>query len=210
VTEQVRLDRELQEKFREVEEANSRKDEFLAVLGHELRNPLAALQNAVIVAQVDPQRRDPVLRIARRQVDQLKRLIDDLLDVTRVTHGRIDLQKEPVCFSTVVERALEGARPMIDARRQKLSVRVASDDLRIEADAARIEQVILNLLSNAAKYTDPEGRIEVSAEQEGEQAVLRISDSGIGIAPEMLSRIFEMFTQVDEGMDRAWEGWESG
>jgi CheY-like chemotaxis protein len=181
------------------------KDEFLAMLGHELRNPLAAVQSAIIAARLDPSRRDNALEIARRQTVQLRRLVDDLLDVARVTQGKITLRKRRVFLATIVERAVEATRTQIEERGHALSVSLPPE-IEIDADASRLEQVLVNLVSNAAKYTPAGGRIEVSAERSGEEILLRVGDNGIGIAPDMLPRVFDMFAQANRSLDRAQGG----
>jgi PAS domain S-box-containing protein len=156
-------------------DAERRKDEFLAMLGHELRNPLASVRNAVAIASLDESHRAHALEIARRQVEQLARLIDDLLDVARITQGRVTLRKERVYVASIIERAVESTRSFIEARGLHLNVSVVSEPLRIEADPARLEQVFVNLLSNAAKYTDAGGRIDIVAARDGENAVVSCS-----------------------------------
>jgi PAS domain S-box-containing protein len=187
-------------------EGDRRKNEFLAMLGHELRNPLAAARNALSAARLDDARRDRALEIASRQVGQLGRLIDDLLDVARITQGRITLRKEPTDLAAVVERAVETTRPLLEGRRHALEVAVAADGLDVEGDPARLEQVVVNLLTNAAKYTEPGGRVALHAERRGEEVVLCVRDSGIGIAPDMLGRVFDLFAQAERGLDRTEGG----
>jgi two-component system CheB/CheR fusion protein len=188
------------------EAADRAKDEFLAMLGHELRNPLAAVRNAVTTARLDEPRRARALDIAQRQTDQLTRLIDDLLDVARITQGRITLQKEVVSLRDVLDRALEATRALVDGLGHRIDVSFASGDVRVEADPARLQQVLVNLLTNAAKYTEPGGRIEVRVEESGGAIALRIRDSGMGIHPEMLPRVFELFAQGDRALDRVEGG----
>jgi PAS domain S-box-containing protein len=187
-------------------EADRRKDEFLAMLGHELRNPLAAVRNAVAIASLDETRRTPALDIARRQVEQLGRLVDDLLDVARITQGRILLRKERVYLAPIIERAIESIRSFIESRGLHLAVAFPSEPIRIEADPARLEQVFLNLLSNAGKYTNVGGRIDVITARDGDDAVVRIRDTGIGIAAEMLPRLWDLFAQADRSLDRRQGG----
>jgi PAS domain S-box-containing protein len=185
--------------------ADRAKDEFLAMLGHELRNPLAAVQSAIIAARLDPSRRDDALEIARRQTVQLRRLVDDLLDVSRVTQGKITLRKKRVFLSTIVERAVEATRAQLEERGHELSVSLPPE-IEVDADAGRLEQVLVNLISNAAKYTPAGGRIAVSAALDGGEVVLRVRDNGIGIAPDMLPRVFELFAQANRSLDRAQGG----
>ncbi|HEX5270797.1 MAG TPA: PAS domain S-box protein, partial [Gemmataceae bacterium] len=192
-----------------LKEADRRKDEFLAMLGHELRNPLAPIRNGLVVLRQragDDPATARLLGMMERQVAHAVRLIDDLLDVSRVTRGRIELRRERVALADVVARALEETRAALDERRHRLEVRVAPEPLALDADPVRLQQIVTNLLSNAAKYTPPGGRILLSAGREGGQAVLRVRDDGIGIRPEMLGRIFELFTQADRVEGRVSEG----
>jgi PAS domain S-box-containing protein len=180
--------------------ADRRKDQFLAMLAHELRNPLAPIRNAVeLMHRVDAP--DPSFEAARemveRQVKHLAHLVDDLLDVSRLTQGSIRLRQEPLDLTAVVGRALEATRPLIESRNHTLIVEILTQPIRIEADAARIEQVVTNLLNNAAKYTMPGGHIFLRVDQEGNEAVVRVRDNGIGVPPEVLSRVFEAFVQSD-------------
>jgi signal transduction histidine kinase/CheY-like chemotaxis protein/PAS domain-containing protein len=189
-----------------LETSNRAKDEFLAMLGHELRNPLSAVRNAVAIASLDEVRRPRALEIARRQVDQLGRLIDDLLDIARITQGRIVLRKERVNLMELIERAVESVRALVGERGVRLSVGRTPATIRVEADAARLEQVFVNLLTNAAKYTDAGGRIDVTSERQGHEVAVHIRDTGIGIAPEMLPRVWELFAQGDRTLDRTQGG----
>jgi PAS domain S-box-containing protein len=185
--------------------AERAKDEFLAMLGHELRNPLAAVQSAIIAARLDASRREDALEIAGRQAVQLRRLVDDLLDVARVTQGKITLRKRRLFLATIVERAVEATRTQIEERGHALSVSLPPE-IEIDADAGRLEQVLVNLLSNAAKYTPVGGRIDVSAARRGDEIVLRVRDNGIGIGADMLSRVFELFSQASRSLDRTQGG----
>jgi PAS domain S-box-containing protein len=190
-------------------EDDRRKDEFLALLAHELRNPLAPIRNALGVMRLEPIEH-PDLRWARdvleRQVEQLTRLVDDLLDVSRITRGKIALRKEPMAVSEVIARAVETSRPWIDERRHRLELSLPPEPILLLADPTRLTQAVANLINNAAKYTEPGGRIEVSALRAAGEAVLRVRDTGVGIAPEMLPDIFNMFTQVDRSLDRSQGG----
>jgi PAS domain S-box-containing protein len=206
VTEKKRLEAELSEKLLELADGDRRKDEFLAMLGHELRNPLSAVRNAVVTARLDPSRRDRALDIAYRQTDQLARLVDDLLDVARITRGRMTLRMETVRLAGVVERAVETTRDLVEARAHLLTLALPEESLHVNGDPSRLEQVVVNLITNAAKYTEPGGRIEVMAQREGEQAVLRVRDNGVGIAPEMLPRVFDLFAQAHRGPARVEGG----
>jgi signal transduction histidine kinase/PAS domain-containing protein len=193
----------------EAQQTDQRKDEFLAMLGHELRNPLAA----VVFAATSLRRRDgadaPSLRIAdvlERQAARLVRLVDDLLDVSRVTQGRIILRREPVLLCDVVTRAIESTRPLFEANHHHLEVTCEETGLVLDADPTRLEQAVTNLLANAAKYTDPGGRVWVVLERRGAEAVLRVRDTGVGLSEEMLPRIFAPFTQVNPTPDRTDRG----
>ena len=191
---------------REAEASGQAKDEFLAMLGHELRNPLAAVRNAVAIARLDSSGRERALEIAHRQVDQLARLVGDLLDVARITQRRIALQQKRVSLAGIVERAVETTRPLIEERAHAIAVTLPPPDLEVDGDATRLEQVLVNLVSNAAKYTDPGGTIAVSAERDHDTAIIRVRDDGIGIAREMLPRVFDLFAQADRALDRAHGG----
>ena len=186
-----------------------RKDEFLAMLSHELRNPLAPISNALKILQLQ-KNEDPLQRQARmlieRQVGNLKHLIDDLLEVSRISTGRVQLRCERIAVSNVVDSAVETARPLLVQRCHELTLCVPSQPLWLHADAARLEQVVVNLITNAAKYTDEGGRIGLSVEQEGDEVVLRVHDTGIGIAAELLPHIFDLFTQAQRSLDRSQGG----
>ncbi len=190
-------------------ETDRRKDEFLATLAHELRNPLAPIRNSLQILKtpdVDAPTVERSLEMMERQVEQLVRLVDDLMDVSRVMRGRIELRRERIELSAVVARAIETVQPLIDAHRQRLTLQVSDDSLPIEVDQLRMAQVVGNLLTNAAKYTELGGRIDVNATRDKDAAVLRIRDNGIGIDPKMLPRIFELFVQVDQATTRSQGG----
>jgi signal transduction histidine kinase len=193
----------------ELRAANKAKDEFLAVLSHELRNPLAPIRNAVHVLRLrgpdapDLQRSRDVIE---RQVQHLTRLVDDLLDVSRIGRGKIELRKAVVDLAAVVSQAVETARPLLEERRHTLTVSVAPDALRVKADATRLAQVVANLLTNAAKYTDAGGQVWLTVEQQEGEAVVRVEDTGRGIPAGMLARVFDLFTQVDAALDRVEGG----
>jgi PAS domain S-box-containing protein len=187
----------------QAEAASRAKDEFLAMLGHELRNPLSAVRNAVITAQLDERRRKPALEIARRQTEQLARLLDDLLDVSRITQGRIVLRRERLYLADVIARAVETTRGLVEDLGHTLEVSLPAEALCVDGDPTRLEQVVVNLVSNAAKYTPgPGGRIELGVEREGPEAVLRVRDNGVGIDPALLPRIFDLFVQGERNVDR--------
>jgi signal transduction histidine kinase/DNA-binding response OmpR family regulator len=195
--------------YRDVQENDRRKNEFLAILAHELRNPLAPLRNAVeILRRLDL--RDETLGWANdvmsRQIEQLVRLVDDLLDVSRISGGKIQLRIEPIDAATVVTRAVETSRPSIDARQHVLNVRLPSEPLCVNADLVRLAQVLSNLLNNAAKFTQERGAIDLEVERVHGLAVFRVRDNGMGIPTEKLSSIFDLFTQVDQSLDRSQGG----
>ena len=192
------------ERVRAVEalkEADRRKDEFLAMLAHELRNPLAPIRNAVSLMRLKGPP-EPELQAARdivdRQVDHLARLVDDLLDMSRITFGKIELRRERLDLRAVIEEAALGSRPLIEQKGHALRLRLGESPLWVDGDPVRLAQVIGNLLNNAARYTAPGGRIDVHAGAIEGEAHLRVADNGIGIAPDMLSRIFEPFMQIRE------------
>jgi signal transduction histidine kinase len=183
---------------------NRAKDEFLAMLGHELRNPLAPILLALDLIAMDSE--DTHQRehaIIDRQVKQLVRLVDDLLDVSRIESGKISLRREPLELSDAVSRAVEIASPLIEAKQHTLTVKIPMHGLSVDGDLLRLTQVVANLLTNAAKYTPTGGTIEVTGERRGTRAVLRVRDSGIGITAEMLPRVFELFAQEQQPSDRA-------
>ncbi len=190
----------------EAEAASRAKDEFLAMLAHELRNPLSAVRNAIAAASLDEASRGRALEIARRQTDQLGRIVEDLLDVARITRGRVPLRKERIVLGDALQRAVEGSRGLMDERGHTLTVSLPPETIELHADPARLEQAIANLLINAAKYTDPGGAVSVVAERDGTSAVIRVRDNGMGIAPDVLPRVFELFAQSERSLDRAQGG----
>jgi signal transduction histidine kinase/ActR/RegA family two-component response regulator len=203
------LERRVLERTQALAKLDRQKDEFLAMLSHELRNPLAALSSAVLLLHLHKSQEPLLLQgrgIIERQLGHLKHLVDDLLEVSRISTGRVQLRPEQIAISFVVERALETAQPLIAQRRHTVTVSVPPEPLWLHADAARLEQVLVNLLTNAVKYTDLGGRIWLSVGREGDAAVLRVRDSGIGIAPELLPRIFDLFTQAERSLDRSQGG----
>ena len=190
-------------------ELDRHKDQFLAMLGHELRNPLAPIVNAVQLLQLQKNANSvhqKAMAIIERQVGQLTRLVGDLLDVSRATTGRIQLCCEQVSASSIVERAVETARPLIEQRRHALAVSLPPTPVWLYGDASRLEQVVTNLLLNAAKYTNEDGRIWLSVRQEDDKAVLRVRDTGLGIAPAVLPYVFDLFTQAERASDRSQGG----
>ncbi|HEY3323692.1 MAG TPA: PAS domain S-box protein [Planctomycetota bacterium] len=210
ITERKQSEEQLRQAKALAEDANRQKDHFLAVLGHELRNPLAPIRNSVsVLKRLGPP--DPVLQRARatidRQVCHMTRLIDDLLDVSRIASGKIQLRKETLDLAAVVQCAVEDHRPLLEEHGLKLSVNMPREKLCVVGDAARITQIVGNLLGNAGKFTDRGGRVDVSVEFDPEQqALIRVSDSGIGLEAETLARLFQPFAQADHSMDRSRGG----
>ncbi len=210
-----RLFETIQEQATALADLHRRKDEFLAMLSHELRNPLAPIASAVHLLRLQPNE-GPVQQQARtiieRQVAQLTRLVDDLMEVSRITTGRVQLRLERVAVNGIVELAVETARPLIDRHQHELTVSLSPAPIWLYADAARLEQVVVNLLTNAAKYTVKGGRIAVSVElasrerERPEECVVRVRDTGVGIVPELLPRIFDLFTQAERTLDRSQGG----
>ncbi len=194
--------------YRNVQEADRQKNEFLSMLSHELRNPLTPIRNAVHLLHRRPVDAEIIsLReMIDRQVEHLTRLVDDLLDLSRITRGKIHLQMERVAAADVISRAVETSRPNIDSRKHELTIALPSEPLYLRGDPIRLAQTISNLLNNAAKYTEPGGRIAVTVENSEEMAIFRVRDNGIGIPPDMLSSIFDLFKQVDRSLDRSQGG----
>jgi PAS domain S-box-containing protein len=195
--------------YAELKEADRRKDEFLAMLAHELRNPLAPIRTALHLMQMpgaDGAAVEHARQITERQVRHMARLVDDLLDVSRIMRGRIELRKEPVELANVIAGAAETTQPVLDAQGQTLMVSVPSEPLWVEADPARLIQVIANLLNNAAKFSQRAGRVWLDAERQGDEAVLRVKDEGAGIAPDLLPHLFDLFVQGDKSLERSRGG----
>jgi PAS domain S-box-containing protein len=189
-------------------DADRRKDEFLAMLAHELRNPLAPIRNALGILAMrftDPEL-EKVRGMMERQVEHLVRMVDDLLDVSRIMRGRIELRSEPLELAAIIARAVETARPAIDARGHELTVSLPTERIWVRGDLVRLAQIFANLLGNAAKYTEGTGRITLTAECENVRVAIRIRDTGIGIAPELLPRIFDLFVQGDRSVARSQGG----
>lgn len=192
----------------ELREADRRKDQFLGMLAHELRNPLAAISTAgeVLHRTLDQPAAQKLTNVIRRQTGALSRMVDDLLDVSRVTLGKIQLEQEPLLLSEVVGRAVESAREPASRAALDLRLHAAAEPVWLHGDAARLEQVLANLLNNAMKFTPPGGRIDVRAAREGDDAVIRVCDSGAGIDADLLPKVFELFVQGDTSLDRAKSG----
>jgi PAS domain S-box-containing protein len=192
-----------------LEEANRRKDEFLAMLAHELRNPLAPIRNAseILARKLadDPQMKKTV-NLVKRQVTHLARLVDDLLDVSRITEGRIELRRAPQELAPILAQARESVEPLLREKRHVLLVSTSFEPLYVHGDHARLVQSVANVLTNAAKYTDPGGEIRLQLRRQNDQAVIVVSDTGVGIAPELLPRVFDLFVQGDRSLDRSQGG----
>jgi PAS domain S-box-containing protein len=198
----AKVTRDMTERRRlhELESSSKRMSEFLAMLAHELRNPLAPIRNAVTILQLEPSP-SPMVRSSRdmidRQLSHMTRLVDDLLDVGRLTTGKIRFKAEQVAYAQVVARSVEAVRPLMDARRHRLTVNMPDSGLRVQGDATRLAQVLQNLLTNAAKYTPEGGQIELKVWQEGSQLHTSVRDNGVGLSPQALTHIFELFSQGD-------------
>jgi len=207
--EKLRLDNALRESDAALRDADRRKDEFLATLAHELRNPLSLVRNVITLHRTpgtpesDPRWGQDIID---RQVSYLTRLTDDLFDVSRITREKLVLQKEALNLADVIGAAVESSRPLIDQRRHELTVTMSQDSVYVEADRVRLTQVFMNLLNNAAKYTPSPGHIWLNVEQAGDMVVVRVKDTGIGIAPENLPHVFELFYQIDRSFTRTEGG----
>ncbi len=202
-------ERKLQETNEALSLAHRRKDEFLATLAHELRNPLAPMRNVLEMFKMQmssPDQRDRAVLVLDRQLTQMTHLVDDLMDVSRISQGRMELRCERVDLVVLAQAALDDARPMIEAARHTLQVRLPDAPLFVEADVTRVTQVIVNLLNNAAKYTPAGGRVELEIARQGEQAVITVRDTGIGIPQEALASIFHMFSQLEPALERSQGG----
>ncbi|HEY5313979.1 MAG TPA: ATP-binding protein, partial [Pirellulales bacterium] len=192
-----------------LKDADRRKDEFLAMLAHELRNPLAPIRNALGLLKaedLDPPTVAWAMDMMERQVDHLVRLVDDLLDVSRATQGKIKLRNRRVDFNQIVAHAIETARPLIDLQQHELTVSLPAEPVWLECDEIRLTQVVANLLNNASKYTDRGGKISIVGSCEQGHAVLRVRDTGIGIAADVLPHVFDLFIQADRSLDRSHGG----
>jgi signal transduction histidine kinase len=211
-----RLERKVTERTEELarvnealREADRRKDEFLSTLGHELRNPLAPILNALEIIRLCGDNAEAVAQQRERlerQVKQMVRLVDDLLDVSRVTTGKLRLNAEPTTLQEVCEAAIDISRPLVERAGLKLTVDLPQEPVPLEGDRVRLTQVFSNLLNNSAKFTEAGGRVSLTAQVAGDRAVVKVRDTGVGIAPEVLPHIFELFTQVDRSLNRSQGG----
>jgi PAS domain S-box-containing protein len=209
VTERKQLEQELQRRAEELAAVDKKKDEFIALLAHELRNPLAPIRNGLQImrlAGADAPTVDEVRDMMDRQLKHLVRLVDDLLDVSRLNRNKLNLQKGPVLLSEAIHSAVETVRPAIELAGHKLEVQVPAEAILLDADITRLAQVFGNLLSNSAKYTKPGGRITLSAAKQGAQVSVSVSDTGLGIPRASLENIFDMFSQVDRSIERSSGG----
>ena len=209
ITDRRRLEEELRRRAEELAAADRRKDEFLAMLAHELRNPLAPISNAleaIRLARSNAAATEEALNIARRQIGHMARLLDDLLDVSRFTRGKVHLRKVPVDLTTILRQAVETSRSLIEKNGHELLTSFPAEPVWLDGDPTRLAQIVANLLNNAAKYTDRGGRIALVADREGDEAVVRVRDNGIGLSAEMLPRVFDLFAQADRSLDRSQGG----
>jgi PAS domain S-box-containing protein len=198
-----------QKKREDLQEADRRKDEFLAMLAHELRNPLAPMRNALQIMRLagdNAQAVELAKDVMDRQLRHMVRLVDDLLDVSRITSGKIELRKERVDLARVIQSAVETSRPLIEASGHELTVQLAPEPIWLEADLTRLAQVVSNLLNNSARYTKPNGHIGLTTERRHGEAVVRVRDNGIGIPKDMLPHVFEIFTQVNRPLEGSQGG----
>jgi PAS domain S-box-containing protein len=209
ISARCRLERKTHEQAEALADLHRRKDEFLAMLSHELRNPLAPILNAVQLLRLQRDQsglQKQASAIIERQLGQLVHLVDDLLEVSRISTGRIHLNREQLDMRAIVECGVETIRPMIEQRRHVLSMHLPPSPVWIHGDSTRLEQVVVNLLHNAAKYTEERGHIWLRLQQEGTEAVLQVRDSGVGIAPDLMPRIFDLFTQAERSLARSQGG----
>ena len=209
ISERVRLENTSWEYTKSLANVNRRKDEFLAMLSHELRTPLAAIANAAHLLRLSQDQNPTQIRaqgIIERQVTQLAHLVDDLLEVSRISTGRIRLNLERLDLRDIAQRAIETTQPLVSRKAQSLTLSLPEKPIWVNGDSVRLEQIVVNLLNNAVKYTDTGGAIRVALHTEAGEALLRVLDNGVGIAPDMLPCIFELFTQADRSLDRAQGG----
>jgi PAS domain S-box-containing protein len=208
VTESRKLEDDLRKLAADLSEADRRKNEFLAMLAHELRNPLAPISNAATLlrSSQDPAAVTTASEMLQRQVGQMTRLIDDLLDMSRITQGKIELRPEPVDLARIIDQAVETVRPLVSAMKQQLNITQPAETVKVIADPARLTQVVGNLLNNASKFTDSGGQISLSVERRDDQARIAVKDNGIGIAADNIPLLFDMFSQIDSSLERSRGG----
>jgi PAS domain S-box-containing protein len=209
ITERKRLEDELRGRAEELLAADRRKNEFLATLAHELRNPLAPIRNGLQIWRLghsDPEMMEQARDMMERQLSQMVRLVDDLLDLSRVSRGTIELRKERIDLAKIVQQAVETSRPVIEQAGHELTIHLPPSTTYVDADLTRMAQVFSNILNNAAKYTESGGHIRLSVERHGDEAVVSVQDDGVGIPADMLPNVFDMFTQVDRNLERSQGG----
>jgi PAS domain S-box-containing protein len=209
ITERKRLEDDLRELAADLSEADRKKNEFLAMLAHELRNPLAPISNTARALRLGIGDEDAVRsasEMLERQVSQLARLVDDLLDISRITRGRIELRTTRTALAPIVLQAVEAVRPLARSMNHELTTTLPENEIYVEADPARLTQVVGNILNNACKFTNPGGHVQLVVNQNHNEATIRVRDNGIGIAPEHLSHVFDMFAQVDASLERSRDG----
>ncbi len=210
VTERSRFEVQMRDQAAKLSDLHHRKDEFLAMLSHELRSPLAPIANAIQLLGLQKASESLIQQQARgiieRQMGQLQHLVDDLLEMSRITTGRVLLRKQRVAVDGIVSCAIETVRPLIEQRGHEITISLPSEPIWLNADAARLEQVVVNLLTNAAKYTEEGGQIWLTVQQEGDECVMRVRDTGVGITPELLPCVFDLFTQAERSLDRSQGG----
>jgi signal transduction histidine kinase/CheY-like chemotaxis protein len=209
ITNALRMERRLQEQAKQLAVEARLKDEFLAMLAHELRNPLAPIRNGIEVLRILPPNREEakeVLDMIEEQASNLVRLVDDLLDVSRVSRGKMELRRQRVALPKIITNAIQTAEPLIQAKGHELTVMQAGERLYAHADPARLTQVVANLLNNAAKYTPQGGKISLSTERIGDEVAIRVRDNGLGIASDVMPSIFGMFVQADNSLSRSQGG----
>ena len=209
ITERKVLEDSLRKMARDLSEADHRKDEFLATLAHELRNPLAPIRNGIELLkrqEADNPQAAAVVGVMERQMKHMVRLVDDLIDVSRITRNKLELRRQHLDLGQVLRTAMEASQPLVEAKGHHLELVLPPVPVALEADATRLVQVFTNLLNNAVKYTEPGGHIRVAAERQGSEAVVVVEDDGSGIPPSMLPKVFEMFTQLDRTLDRSQGG----
>jgi signal transduction histidine kinase/CheY-like chemotaxis protein len=208
ITERRQAEEARERLYQELRENDKRKDEFLAMLAHELRNPLAAIGNAVMLSTRSglQEHIDWSMEVINRQIKHLSRLIDDLLDVSRISRGKIALRTTVLDVTPILDNAVETLRPLVDERKHELTISIDRGNLWVNADPTRLEQIVINLVTNAAKYTDNRGHIWITARNDRENVVITVKDSGVGIPPERMSEMFELFAQGDRTLARSEGG----
>ena len=209
ITERKRDEEQLRELAAELSEVSHRKDEFLATLAHELRNPLAPIRNGLQLMKLAGEQKETMEQVRsmmERQLTQMVRLVDDLMDVSRINQGKLELRKERAPLATVLNSAVETSRPLIEIMGHELTITLPKQPIMVDADITRLAQVFLNLLNNAAKYSDRNGHIQLNVERQGSDAVVTVKDTGIGISADQLPRLFDMFMQVDRTLEKSQGG----